>query len=94
MELQPLRHGLPAPPPPPAAGRVSAPPPFRSPLPPPILPRAGAVGVELSWRGPMVQVVRIIDVHTGEVLSQTPGEQVLAAVEHVMEQLQRKENQT
>lgn len=90
MEISPR---LPSPPvdrSPERAGDIG-PRPFRSAPEPPIEPRSSAVDVKIAWHNSSVQVIRFLDAHSGEVLSQMPAEQVLAVVDSVMKQLKERE---
>ena len=49
------------------------------------------VGVEWSHRSDGVQVVTFIDRRTGVVICQTPPQQVLAVVDHLVAEIQRRE---
>ena len=54
-------------------------------------PSPNNVGVESSHRSDGVQVLTFIDRRTGVVISQTPPQQVLAVVDHLMAAIQRRE---
>ena len=51
------------------------------------------VGVEFSRRPDGVQMLTFIDRRTGVVISQTPPQQVLAIVDAVMANIQRREGE-
>ena len=56
-----------------------------------VQPRGGNVGVECAQRSDGVQVMTFIDRRTGVVISQTPPQQVLAVVDHIMAVIQQRE---
>ena len=58
---------------------------------PTIEPPAKNVGVECAHRSDGVQVMTFIDRRTGVVICQTPPQQVLAVVDHLMAAIQRRE---
>jgi hypothetical protein len=53
--------------------------------------KASNVGVECAQRSDGVQVMTFIDRRTGVVISQTPAQQVLAVVDHIMAVIQQRE---
>lgn len=58
---------------------------------PKVITAVESVGVEFSQRSDGVQVLTFIDRRTGVVISQTPPQQVLAIVDAVMANIQRRE---
>jgi hypothetical protein len=54
-------------------------------------PRADNVGMEFSRRSDGLQTITFIDRRTGVVISQTPAPQVLAVVDAIMAEIQRRE---
>ena len=60
---------------------------------PKVIAAVESVGVELSQRSDGVQVLTFIDRRTGVVISQTPPQQVLAIVDALMAQIQRREGE-
>ena len=53
--------------------------------------KASTVGIETAQRSDGVQVMTFIDRRTGVVISQTPAQQVLAVVDHIMAVIQQRE---
>ena len=53
--------------------------------------KAGNIGIECAQRSDGVQVMTFIDRRTGVVISQTPAQQVLAVVDHIMAVIQQRE---
>jgi hypothetical protein len=54
-------------------------------------PRANNIGLEFSLRSDGVQTITFIDRRTGVVICQTPPPQVLAVVDALMAEIQRRE---
>jgi hypothetical protein len=61
--------------------------------PPPVEPPTRTVGVEVTRRRDGVQRLTFVDLRTGVVISQTPPEQVLHVVDHIIEVIQRRERE-
>jgi hypothetical protein len=58
---------------------------------PTVATRPNNVGIECAQRSDGVQVMTFIDRRTGVVISQTPAQQVLAVVDHIMAVIQQRE---